>query len=50
MGIEPIFNILSLEIDRSTLLRLYMEQSVTERLGIEDKQQVTLFPTYLWRG
>jgi len=50
MGIEPIFNILSLEIDRSMLLRLYMEQSVTERLGIEDKQQVTLFPTYLWRG
>jgi len=50
MGIEPIFNILSLEIDRSTLLRLYMEQSVTERLGIEDKQQVTIFPTYLWRG
>jgi len=50
MGIEPIFNILSLEIDRSTLLKLYMEQSVTERLGIEDKQQVTLFPTYLWRG
>jgi len=50
MGIEPIFDILSLEIDRSTLLRLYMEQGVAERLGIEDKQQVTLFPTYLWRG
>jgi len=50
MGIEPIFNILSIEIDRSTLLRLYMEQGVAERLGIEDKQQVTLFPTYIWRG
>ena len=50
MDIEPIFNILSLEIDRSTLLRLYMEQGVAERLGIGDKQQVTLFPTYLWRG
>jgi len=50
MDIEPIFNILSLEIDRSTLLRLYMEQSVAERLGIEDKQQVIIFPSPHWRG
>jgi hypothetical protein len=49
MGIEPIFNILSLEINRSTLLRLYMEQSVAERLGIEDKQQIIIFPSHHWR-
>ena len=49
MGIEPIFSILSLEINRSTLLRLYMEQSVAERLGIEDKQQVIIFPSHHWR-
>jgi len=49
MGIEPIFNILSLEINRSTLLRLYMEQSVAKRLGIEDKQQIIIFPSHHWR-
>jgi len=49
MGIEP-FSVLSLEIDRSTLLRLYMEQGVAERLGIEDKQQVIIFPSPHWRG
>jgi len=52
--IEPtyinIFRILSIEIKRSTLLRLYMEQSIAERLGIEEAQRVTLLPTPIWRA
>jgi len=54
--VEPtyinIFRILSIEIKRSTLLRLYMEQSIAERLGIEEAQRVTLLPLpkYLWHA
>ena len=53
--VEPpyidIFRI-CIEIERSTLRRLYMEQSIAERLGIEEAQRVTLLPLpkYLWHA
>ena len=54
--VEPTYikylEFLSIEIERSTLLRLYMEQSIAERLGIEEAQRVTLLPLpkYLWHA
>jgi len=38
-----------LEIDNS-ILRLYMEHSIAERLGITNMQRVTLLPTPIWRA
>jgi len=38
------------EIDNSSILRLYMEHSIAERLGINDMQRVTLLPTPIWRA
>jgi len=48
----PYIKFLSIEIERSTLRRLYMEQSIAERLGIEEAQRVTLLPLpkYLWHA
>ena len=44
---EHVARMWNLEIDRS-MLRLYMEQSIAECLGINDKQRVILLPTYIW--
>jgi len=50
VGIEQyIARMWKLEIDRSMLV-LYMEHSIAERLGINDMQRVTLLPTPIWRA
>jgi len=47
---QRIARMWNLEIDNSSILRLYMEHSIAERLGITDMQRVTLLPTPIWRA
>ena len=50
VGIEQrIAEMWKLKIDNS-ILRLYMEHSIAEHLGINDMQRVTLLPTPIWRA